>query len=263
MLNNTPKATEPQFKSVSETALLLTFNQIVSDIINQEPSLTSAAHGFISNITNLVLYREEPGAYFKYIGHGAFKECYETGIPGWVIKFCSNNNETDIERQVIDLSTHYGCKELFIPTYFVAFPFSLNPTHLADGSDVTDYTICSSGDSVNDERLVSCQIQPKIRIAADTKWTPLQICEEDYVISPILYNTGGVIPLRRLTAAHLENREWIIKAIAAYGDEVFDNFLDFSRTIQLSDLHEGNLGYLHDEGGERPVIIDWLSFIPR
>lgn len=52
------------------------------------------------------------------------------------------------------------------------------------------------------------------------------------------------------------NRIWLNDAFDYFGEKIFYSFLDFLESFNISDLHDGNIGYI----GMRPVLIDYSSF---
>lgn len=52
------------------------------------------------------------------------------------------------------------------------------------------------------------------------------------------------------------NRIWLSDAFDYFGEKVFYNLLEFINSFNISDLHDGNIGYI----GMRPVLVDYSSF---
>lgn len=52
------------------------------------------------------------------------------------------------------------------------------------------------------------------------------------------------------------NSNWLIDLRNAYGDKVFLTFMDFIEKTGVSDLHDGNVGYI----GDCPVLIDYSDY---
>lgn len=52
------------------------------------------------------------------------------------------------------------------------------------------------------------------------------------------------------------NRIWLSDIFDFFGERVFYKFLNFIYEFNISDLHDGNIGYI----GMRPVLIDYSSF---
>lgn len=52
------------------------------------------------------------------------------------------------------------------------------------------------------------------------------------------------------------NRIWLSDALDYFGEKVFYNLLSFIDDFEISDLHDGNIGYI----GMRPVLVDYSSF---
>jgi hypothetical protein len=49
---------------------------------------------------------------------------------------------------------------------------------------------------------------------------------------------------------------WVADVINYYGEEKFEDLVEFIKDYDIEDLHMGNVGYI----GSRPVIIDFASF---
>lgn len=52
------------------------------------------------------------------------------------------------------------------------------------------------------------------------------------------------------------NRIWLSDAFDYFGEKIFYGLLEFINSFDISDLHDGNIGYI----GMRPVLIDYSSY---
>lgn len=243
----------------AEKAFALTFKQAILEIGAQNNILTHFIDNVLETVNTFIRGKCEPGAYFDFINNGAFKECYDLSLPGWIIKFCSESNNTSQEHQIINLAAQYGCKELFIPTYFIDLPFTVNACYLEGESPYMRYnenyhTFYPYSEGACD-KFDALQIQPLVSIVKEKSYTTVER-DDDF---PILFNDGTPLNPDFLYYMDLNAKDWVEAAIAAYGDEVFRNFIQFAEDCHISDLHSGNIGYQMRNGNKYPVIIDWLS----
>lgn len=208
--------------------------------------------------------------YFDYMACGAFKECYELGLPGWVIKFCCTRNCTELEQQILEDAARDNVDHFFIPTYFIPIPAILVAQNLepCTGNDRYDSYqhdwVPRYPDSDNYDMFNYVQIQPMVQIQEhvpfnnfcrgvkeDGKWVTKYARLIDLVGDPIDSST--------MSCGDINSADWIQTAINAYGITSYKNLQNFVKKYQISDLHNENIGYLLQDGERFPVIVDWLS----
>lgn len=259
VINDFVRQDPAKITSPAELALKKTIEDIVRNIFYTEPSIPPIAEPFLAKMNNIIIEKSEPGAYFDCIGTGAFKECYDSGIPDWIIKFCSRANQTAAEEQLIKLARNFGVNDLFLLTYFVSLPFILTATDLEPYSDYWRYNnyyhtfeVYKYGEC---QILDAFEIQPRVEVAKHTRYNTIDFAK--YEENPVKYHSGEAVSYHSLMRAGIKNRTWIEKAIDYHGDYLIKKLFTFLGEYHISDLHSGNLGYL--TASRIPVIIDWLS----
>lgn len=252
---------DPEKNDCVLTATLLnTFERVAAEISSKSNLLPLDVETFLTNIRGIVHNQASPSEYFSDLGFGAFKECYESGLGDWIIKFCSENNHTGAERQILEAAQEAGLSMLFIPTYFIDLPFKLKATLLDDDElqeyDENNHTFFVPEDSF--QYLVSCELQPYVEI--ESKHDHLT-CDgiTSYTEAPLYYNSGEKVPYESYVDTGMTSIGWIQDVIHAYGDDVFNSFRKFIDEFCISDLHSSNIGYQMVDGKRFPIIIDWLS----
>jgi hypothetical protein len=222
---------------------------------------------FIDNMTGIINNRYSPEHYLQPIGSGAFKECFYTGVQGWIVKFASECNPTGAERQIHDLAHQWGIGDLFIPTYFIDLPESLDSSMLDDEyGNYYEYQGYNEDreltwrlrprDSSDRRQLISIQIQPLVQIQQDLPFEYDHAGNEaEYNKAPLTFRHGEVVPLDTYARLGVTSKSWAQHIIDEYGAPVFLAFHDFIDEFDISDLHNANIGYLNN----KPIILDWMS----
>lgn len=210
--------------------------------------IEDAADDFIEMIENC----DSPADWYGYMGHGAYKECYSLS-KNYVIKFITEQNDTNAEKMIVRLAEHEGLGHIFMPSLFgslhgYALPATEIDVEEREGAEYPKYNTNHSQyywktpDSYYGTYFVAYVIQPKI------KYT-----DED---SP--YGDAKLINKELLTVVLPST--WRNKCIEMYGIETAETLDQFFKEYQISDLHYGNVGYMEGKNGEDvPVIIDWIS----
>lgn len=170
-----------------------------------------------------------------YIDSGAFKETYELS-PSLVIKFCTENNNTEEEINLL-ANLEEPFRKLFLETSYLRLPFPIPET-------------CTESDE--DEILVDCVIQPKVIIASSLSLDDWK----DYIPN---YNYDDILDVGFHTNYIFDDPDWYFALIAVYGEEYTDAFCKYCRANYISDLHLGNVGLLREGEVYIPVILDWMS----
>jgi len=196
--------------------------------------------------------RYKPRQYWEYVNNGCFKEVFRpwTAAP-CVVKFVSQENNTDEEYSLLQCAKEEGVAQFFIPTYFVDLFCPLDAEWLDDYSDVED----EDTDEIvyHAQQLVSVQVQPVATVHEDcTYFTTREAEELEWVAAD-----GNVVLSDTMdTLAHkVWSREWILKALACYSAAELDRFAYFLDEYCVSDLHSANVGYYKGQ----PIILDCMS----
>lgn len=204
---------------------------------------------FRDNMRSLISTGGNPAQYFHILGHGAFKACYE-GLGDWIVKFCTEENATAAEEELLDLANEAHLGWLFTKTIIIPLPRLLE-TNIPD---LTPYNTDESTPVFN-----AIQMQPRVTIAANHGFRRVPDHAATYNINPVRFNNGDMVPHSILMDFGITDCTWVKSFIENYGDSNFNLFCVFAKEYGLSDLHSENLGYIVTEHGDLPIILDWLS----
>jgi hypothetical protein len=196
--------------------------------------------------------RRRPGYYWDYVNNGCFKEVFRpwTMAP-CVVKFVSQENETDEEKSLLYYAKEEGVAQFFIPTYFVDLSCPLDAEWLDEYSDVED----EDSDEIvyHTQQLISVQVQPVVRVDEDCaymNYDSARDLEWKAADGNIVSNETMMTLARKIW-----NNEWIMKALAYYSAAELNQFAYFLDEYCVTDLHCGNVGYYK----EQPIILDCMS----
>ena len=185
------------------------------------------------------------GDYGIEVHSGLFKTCLVSASATYVIKYGTSNNK-DIERdyKIYQEAKKYGVDKIFLPLEFLyqnvhGVKFFIQPKFV--DTVQSGYSSCPS----------EC---PNQNYDCD-------LCH--FNISPsharaILKNRSSKINKKRLENAFGNfydsvDSEWFARAAEFYGFSFIYKLNKFLYENEVSDLHEGNIGYMTNE---RPVLID-------
>jgi hypothetical protein len=250
-----------------------TFDSVSFDICRANPTAASFEQHdrFVDNINALIDFAALPDDLFNYKNHGSFKQCYDSGIDGWIIKFYTTECQIGAERQILEAAKERGIGQLFVPTYIIELPRLLDAVHIdSDGScqcsncggyddDYTGKGDCDD-DSGSYEQLCGAILQPEVLPLEAIPYTSVRT-ENQYLKQPLYWTDGSIIDYAFFTTLDIDYREWLQDVIRLYGDETFRTFRNFIEEYNLDDLHSGNLGYMTTPNGDIPIILDWLSSV--
>ena len=215
---------------------------------------------------------------FDYMSSGVFKECYESGVDGWIIKFANAANSTEEEKYLLSAANEAGVGEIFVPTYFLELPCQIFTTYLEeqddddddnsrwvyrDGTYIERSSYISTPSVKQSEILAYCILQPEVSpiqtkhlfACCGSKWrVPCLI--EKYLENPLFWQDGTLVSHKEAyTDIDCPNHFWLQSVINYYGDDYFRTWSKFCNAKYISDLHNANIGYF----GEQPIIFDWMS----
>ena len=244
------------------------------------------------DLLNIYDFNMNPDEYFDYLAHGAFKETYMLSSDNYVVKFCSQHNDTDAEQALLEAANEEGVGCAFIPTLFVNYHGHSTPMPNLEAD--CDSDSCGTWDEKYDTWVenedwegrfaTGLEIQPTILYTCNgrgERWSyergygevryfedgvthgPTHIIS-DPAIDP---NTGEIIPYEILEVLDIHNKTWIEEYARLYTIAGLAKLADFCDKYHISDLHNGNLGFITSTAlgidspteYEVPVILDWLS----
>lgn len=253
-------------------ATMYTLNTTLNTLLSQLDFMSAAeeeatytkAMKFQEDFARMIINLDCPEKYFDFVGHGAYKECYETGIPGWVVKFAAVSNPTGAERQLLEAAKDYGVDRLFCASHYIDLPVYLDSRYL-DCNECGECTWCNDDSDDRDpeytEPMNVAILQPFVDQQDDTSYTYLSYVPEAYETNPVRYSSGAPVPLESISRLDISSHDWVQGIVDFYGDVMLSNFLMFSRDFTLNDLHDKNIGYIFNT--KVPVLLDWMSFDAR
>lgn len=259
--NTAIKATAHYLNTVLNT-LLCNLPAQASDL--DERDLMERAYRFQKDFIQMLIDIDAPEKHFDYIGHGAYKECYETGIPGWVVKFAVVSNPTAAERQLLAAATDYGVEDMLCDSFYIDLPVYLTSRYI-DCNECGDCTWCNDPSSGREETYEEAMnvaiLQPYVDIQDERAYTYLSYVPAAYDQQPVRYANGTPVALEDICSLDLSSLDWVQAIIDTHGDKIFNRFLQFARDFTLNDLHDKNIGYI--TGSNQPILLDWMSFDRR
>ncbi len=185
--------------------------------------------------------KSSPAEYFPYISRGCDKECYDSLIPDWIIKFSTSRKICRNERATYQRAKDAGFGDIFVPTLYIDIPAL--PVNLQKKVDIEDdesfsFTCSADCDWNSSTTLVTAILQPRAE-ALYRRYS--DDCPRSYDADSVI----DFIP-------------WTEAFINLYGQERLTQFNNYLKKEQIFDLHTGNIGFLLTEKGE-PVIFDWAT----
>lgn len=210
---------------------------------------------------------------FDFIAHGAFKEVY--GYGSIVLKFCSEDNETEKERDIINAAFDGDLGDVFLPTVFIPIDNpKLVPLYYLDEDETNrndDYTYDDKEHTWkrrdDDENCgyhaVWLEIQQRIETTCEDDAANLMMDfanPSNYNKCPVVDELGRPISYSCAADTGIGSKTWMQAVINIYGFEYFAELAAFITDYDISDLHNRNIGYYKRDNKLLPVIIDWLSW---
>lgn len=204
---------------------------------------------------------------FDSIDTGAFKECYSLN-DDFVIKFASEDNNTNSEENLFYRAVEDEVAEVFLPTWYCYLDSRGVELKMLDDEmascryyyDESQHTYVENPDYVNP--IADCIIiQPRIlRTVSENSYLVLPRNELDYDKAPIFDAEDNKVDFCIANKFCVSSQTWLQDIVDAYGLEYFNRLAQFLTDNEVYDLHVGNIGYYTREDGEVvPVIFDCLS----
>lgn len=196
-----------------------------------------------------------PADAFHCFSCGSFKEAYHAAND-IVMKFCSCENDTEAEAELLNAAAEAGFADLFVPTYFHKLPIPMATLELDDtNSDRYYYDSYKQtwvhNHEYGDFELTYMEIQPLVTPASTLSCEVLQWSYKEETIFGI--------PTETVRDVGIYNLKWLEAFVNVYGAERFEKFADFCSEHYIRDLHDGNIGFMRKGEVEIPIILDWLS----
>lgn len=241
------------FLRTLEKSFLHTLNTCVP--ADQQEKEAVQLRDTVEGIGNCLEMHYAPGGVFECFSCGAFKEAY-LASDSIVVKFCSIDNETEKEQNLLAAAEDAGLLHLFVPTIFHELPCKLQVTQLNDSNSSRyyynyDYHTWDRNPDVEDFELNYLEIQPLVVLSSHTVYKTIAWDEQNEVIPGIPMTIVRRIPTTNLT--------WLKSLAENYGAEIFEKFAIFCDDWHIWDLHEKNIGFLRTPEAELPIILDWMS----
>ncbi len=222
------------------------------------------------DLSKMIKHHVGPGNYWRLLGTGAYKECYDIG-EDIIVKFPSSNNETENEKDILEKAKEAGLSEIFLPSIFIPLEDDTLPIENLDYDP--DYEGDFTWDSYKetyverDGDLVPMElnymiVQKRIDKTAgqidgrDCDYYEANFTSSRYETDYLVDENGEKIDYEVIYWSAISNKGWLRTLIRKFGAEFLYKLKDFVYENDLSDLHEDNIGFLADD---TPVILDWLS----
>lgn len=203
--------------------------------MNNEDFITWFDKGIRENLFSTHKYRS-PDRFIDGVHYasGAYKKCFVFDNESYVLKFPfsfraftkssedSDKNACEDEIVIYNKAVEAGVEKILLKTEFIGYSKSGVPLYIQQKITTT----MSDRNKVFDKKLT--------RI---TKTVTNDMCEK--VQSGMYYHNASNI--------------WVKMLIIIYGKSFAMKFEKFSRSVQLSDLHNENIGFV----GANPVILDY------
>lgn len=210
----------------------------------------------------IISHPMSPSFYFLPIANGSFKETYQPigDKHKFVIKFISEDNETNLEEEILQLAAEQEVEQFFIPTTYMKLTSCTLPADL----------IAEDNDDEEEAPLCMICVQPYARPAGDRAHVPLtgyyylpdDTKRENYRKNPLTYNNDEEVIdfdfANRLNDI-IEDYTWWQLALDLYGLAAVEALARFIEDNKITDLHDWNYGYMKKGDKVLPVIMDWLS----
>ena len=224
---------------------------------DQEAYYTKKFDKLCRSLQSIMQNNDYPDNHFDTLGFGSYKECYETGIPGWVIKFASASNPSLDEIKAIEDVKKESLDYLLPKTIYLELPFSI-PLSLLEPEPDLDYE-GTDDDSPNawiNQYADYIILQEKCRTILDytevqtiplkdaiLDMTNIRICNEHFKAEEI----NQLIYIDSI---------WVTLLVEKFGKDTVIKFNKFLDTYCWDDLCPVNIG-VNSQGN--PVIFDWMT----
>ena len=224
---------------------------------DQEAYYTKKFDKLCRSLQSIMQNNDYPDNHFDTLGFGSYKECYETGIPGWVIKFASASNPSLDEIKAIEDVKKESLDYLLPKTIYLELPFSI-PLSLLEPEPDLDYE-GTDDDSPNawiNQYADYIILQEKCRTILDytevqtiplkdaiLDMTNIRICNEHFKAEEI----NQLIYIDSI---------WVTLLVEKFGKDTVIKFNKFLDTYCWDDLRPVNIG-VNSQGN--PVIFDWMT----
>ena len=204
---------------------------------------------------------------FASIDFGAYKECYSLN-DDFVIKFASEDNDTNSEENLFYRAVEDEVAEVFLPTWYCYLDSRGVELKMLE-DDMGCYRYCYDESQHTyvenpyyENPVADCIIiQPRIlRTVSESSYLVLPRNELDYDKAPIFDAEGNKVDFHTAHKFCVSSQTWLQDIVDAYGLEYFNRLAQFLADNEVHDLHAGNIGYYTREDGKVvPVIFDCLS----
>lgn len=245
---------------------IINYYQALRSLVVEDDALTphdfEVLYDSIERVADLLVTGRHPGEEFDFISNGAYKEVFEL-IPGkYVIKFCTNQNDTRSEMHISRVTAHsFG--PTFVPLHGAAIEHTLPIGYIDTDEGSEQY------DSIAHTWVPNPDYEPPRfnYILLQKVVTPFTMIDHHYFNEEIAPRStflglefidiaGYKIPFEAYWQSGIDVLEWIEAFLRLYGEEQFVKLSYFLVKNSISDLTPRNIG-LDSEG--RPVIFDCLS----
>lgn len=258
-------ATNPNTRQIHWTDITLEsfFTQLVEwfQKINipadEQEHYTAKFNTFCRSLQTIMQNNRYPSDFFDDLGFGSYKECYESGIPGWVIKFASSTNPTSEEIKGLNDAVENNIDHLLPKTYYFDLPYSIplgfleqepNPEYDGDDDEAPEAWMDQFADCI---------------ILQEQCNNMVDYCEENNKEFKVTIKGGKMIELngevfKKVDVLNLNwiDKTWLTLVLEKYGKSGLLQLNSFLEEFGWDDLRPVNIG-VNSQGF--PVIFDWMS----
>lgn len=215
---------------------------------------------------------------FDFIGHGAFKECYDlSNLLGekYVMKLASLANNNLGEKALMEVAKSRGL-DIFPRTWFITLPRSLPMNALweeysdslqewrkkvytdwtprSDGRPYYTWTATIPDDANNDDRVNGNVLIFQERCTPMSAIMPYSdmYLPSDFYISKDNFE----FDYDACNNSYINSRKWLEIYAEGHSGQAIQDLFTFIQDYDISDLRADNIGMTEDD---RPVIMDCLS----
>ena len=225
--------------------------------LDEQEYYTGKFNTLCASLQTIMQNNQYPSDLFDDLGFGSYKECYETGIPRWVIKFASSANPTKEEIKGLDDAKENDMLHLLPKTYYFDLPYSI-PLGLLEPEPNPEY----EGDDDEAPEAWINQFADCIILQEQCK-NMIDYCEGNNEEFKIVAENGETVELngeilKRADVLSLNwiDETWLILVLEKYGQSGLLQLNNFLEEFGWDDLRPANIG-VNSQGN--PVIFDWMS----
>lgn len=236
---------------------LVKWFQEINIPVDEQKYYTGKFNTFCRSLQTIMQNNQYPSDFFDDLGFGSYKECYESGIPGWVIKFASSTNPTKEEIKGLDDAMENDMLHLLPKTYYFDLPYSIplgfleqepNPEYEDDDDEAPEAWINQFADCII--------LQEQCNNMVDYCEGYNNELKIDMEGDKTIELNGEVFKKADVLSLNWIDETWLTLVLEKYGKSGLLQLNNFLEQFGWDDLRPVNIG-VNSQG--LPVIFDWMS----